>query len=454
VRVHLTTLGCRLNEAEIESWSRQFLEQGHQITQDEATADLVVVNTCAVTEEAVRKSRKLLRRSQRASSGAKLVVSGCYASLESGEAAQTLGVDLVIANRDKDRLVEITSRELDLPSMPQMATEPGETPLFARGRQRAFLKIQDGCRYRCSYCIVTLARGEERSRPVDEVVTEVNRLHQDGVREVVLTGVHIGGYGDELGTNLPTLIRVLLQKTDIERLRVGSLEPWDLPPEFWGLFKNPRFMPHLHLPLQSGSDTVLRRMARRCRSEEFVALVHLARQRVADFNVTTDLIVGFPGETDAEWRETLERVAEIGFGHLHIFAFSARAGTRAASLPDPVPEAVKRSRSQQLHALGRRLKRDNLERYAGRRFPVLVEGESNDRPGHWFGYTPNYLPVLIRGTDHPPRVNEILEVALDGVDAAGEHLLGVPANGIGRCPAGPPSPTTGPTDQLPGGSMN
>ncbi len=426
MRVHLTTLGCRLNEAEVERWSRELLERGYQIAPDETAADLVVVNTCAVTQEAVRKSRKLLRRSQRANPLAKLVMSGCYASLEGKEAAESLGVDLVVDNRQKDQLVAIATRALDLPSMPRLATEPGEAPLFARGRQRAFVKIQDGCRYRCSYCIVTLARGEERSRPVPELVDELNRLHREGIREAVLTGVHIGGYGTDLGTDLPSLLRALLAETRIERLRLGSLEPWDLTPAFWELFENPRFMPHLHLPLQSGADSVLRRMARRCRYQEYADLIAEARGRVADFNVTTDLIVGFPGETDTEWQQTLERVATLGFGHMHIFAFSPRAGTKAAELPDQVPEAIKRQRSQELHALGRRLKRETLAAYRDRRFPVLIEGPAGDHTGHWFGYTPNYLPVLVQAPAEAVLGNQVLEVQMQGLDGTAEHLLGRP----------------------------
>ena len=435
MRVHLKALGCRLNEAELETWSRQFLQQGHRITTDAAAADLVIVNTCAVTEEAVRKSRKLLRRSQRENPQAKLLVSGCYASLDPTGTRQTLGVDLIVDNRDKDRLVDIASRELNLHGMPEMATEPGELPLFARGRQRAFVKVQDGCRHRCTYCIVTLARGEERSRPIAEVVAEINQLHREGVREVVLAGVHIGGYGADLDSSLSELIRAVLADTDIERLRVGSVEPWDLPTGFWSLFDNPRFMPHLHLPLQSGADSVLRRMARRCKTGEFAALVESARGSVPDFNLTTDLIVGFPGETEAEWQETLDLVERIGFGHLHIFAFSPRAGTKAATLPDQVPAAVKRARSAELHALGRRLKRETLARFANRRFPVLVEGRSGDEPGSWFGYTPSFLPVRVRASDPPDLTNQILEILLQGLDPEGENLVGSPAtpDSAGSC---------------------
>ena len=374
MRIHLKTLGCRLNEAEMETWSRDFQAQGHTLTRDADDADLLVVNTCAVTEEAVRKSRKLLSRSSRQHPNARLVVSGCYASLDPTATAQAEGVDLVIDNRDKDRLVDIVSQELDLKTMPQVAMEPETTGLLARGRQRAFIKVQDGCRYRCTYCIVTLARGEERSRPASEVIDEINRLHQEGIQEVVLTGVHIGGYGSDMGSSISELIRQVLAETDIPRLRIGSIEPWDLQPGFWDLFDNPRLMPHLHLPLQSGADTVLRRMARRCRRDEFRQLVSQARARIEGFNITTDIIVGFPGESEVEWQQTLAFVEEVGFGHLHIFAYSPRQGTKAASLPGPVSRDIKRQRSETLHQLGEKMKRQTLKAHLGMTMPILVEG--------------------------------------------------------------------------------
>ncbi len=239
MRVTLQALGCRLNEAELETWARQFRQRGYQIATAPESADLVVVNTCAVTAEAVRKSRKLLRRTQRENPRAKLVVSGCFASLESESLAREQGVDLVIPNQDKDRLVEITARELALPSMPRTAMDEDANPLFARGRQRAFIKVQDGCRYRCAFCIVTLARGEERSRPLADVVDEVNRLVSEGVKEIVLTGVHLGGYGSDGDSGLAELVRAVLADTEVPRLRLGSLEPWDLPPGLWELFDDP-----------------------------------------------------------------------------------------------------------------------------------------------------------------------------------------------------------------------
>ncbi|MEJ2694766.1 MAG: tRNA (N(6)-L-threonylcarbamoyladenosine(37)-C(2))-methylthiotransferase MtaB [Candidatus Thiodiazotropha sp.] len=421
MRIHLTTLGCRLNEAELETWSRQFQALGHSMTGDAEAADLLVVNTCAVTQEAVRKSRKLLGRANRRNPNARLVVSGCYASLDPSATAAAEGVDLVVDNRQKDRLVEIVNRELDLKSMPGTAMDPDATGLLERGRQRAFIKVQDGCRYRCSYCIVTLARGEERSRSAAEVVDEINRLHREGIQEVVLTGVHIGGYGQEIGSDLSTLIRQVLAGSDIPRLRIGSIEPWDLPDHFWSLFDNPRLMPHLHLPLQSGSDTVLRRMARRCRSGEYRELIDRARTQVPDFNVTSDIIVGFPGESEKEWRETLDFVERIGFGHLHIFAFSPRRGTKAASLPDPISREIKRQRSEALHQLGEQLKRSTLGAYVGRTLPVLIEGSGKDG---WAGYTPNFLRVSLAPTPGLSLENRILDVKLTGLSEDSQQLFG------------------------------
>jgi len=416
VRVLLQTLGCRLNEAELESWSRQFQAMGCRLADSAEAADLVVVNTCAVTEEAVRKSRKLMHRARRHNPNARLVVTGCYASLDTA----IEGVDLLVPNSDKERLVEIARRQLALDWTPALA-EPDANPLFARGRQRAFVKVQDGCRYQCTFCVVTLARGEERSRPADEVVAEINRLHAEGVQEAVLAGVHLGGYGSDIASSLTALVQQVLAQTAIPRLRLGAVEPWGLTDAFWGLFSNPRLMPHLHLPLQSGSDEVLRRMARRCKRSEFVELVARGRALVPDFNVTTDILVGFPGESDADWRQTLALVEEIGFGHLHIFGFSPRPGTRAAEMPGALDAETIRARSREVHHLGERSKRQLLERHVGRRLPVLIEGRHGDEG--WAGYTPNFLRVILADTaaGESPE-NRILDLEMRAVHPSGEAL--------------------------------
>jgi threonylcarbamoyladenosine tRNA methylthiotransferase MtaB len=420
MRVNLKTLGCRLNEAELETWARQFQNEGHSIVSDAEDADLLVFNSCAVTQDAVRKSRNLLRKAARENPEAKLVVSGCYATLNREE-AETLGVDLVVANADKQNLVNITRRELALDTMPAASTIPGESALFRMGRHRAFIKVQDGCRYRCTYCIVTVARGEEQSRSGAEIIEEINALHRQGIQEAVLTGVHLGGYGSDNGSHLCSLIHQILEQTDIPRLRLGSLEPWDIPDSFVELFESARLMPHLHLPLQSGSDATLKRMARRCRTAEFAELTDRLRRHIPDINITTDLIVGFPGETETEWADTLAYVEGMDFGNIHIFSFSPRAGTAAASLPNPIPGDIKKARSRSLHALAERQKLALWTRHLGRVHPVLWEGARPLGDGRYtlHGYTPQYLKVGMVTTDPAAlsyRVTpaQLVEIAPDG----------------------------------------
>lgn len=424
-RIHLKTLGCRLNEAELEQWAQQFQNAGHRLTNQIEQADVVVLNTCAVTADAARKSRQLIRRMQRQNPNARLVVSGCYASLDRDRVADDLGVDLVVDNRDKDQLVTLTQEALALPTFPVAAMDRAAESLFARGRSRAFIKVQDGCRYRCTFCIVTIARGQERSRSTEDIISEINQLQQQGVSEVILTGVHLGGYGSDNGSDLRTLIETVLRETDIPRVRLGSVEPWDLPEDFFQLFSNPRLMPHLHLPLQSGSDAILRRMARRCKTGDFSQLIAQARREIADFNLTTDIIIGFPGESDDDWQQTLAYIESVGFGHLHIFPYSARSGTKAATLPEQIDRDTKRRRVEQLHALAQRMKKNTLQAYLNRTFPVLWESKTSlqeDGLRRYSGYTPNFLRVT---TDVPADVNlahQIRTARLLSINAAGESI--------------------------------
>ncbi len=432
--VYLSTLGCRLNEAELISWSSALEAKGHLVVRRAQDANLIVLNTCAVTSEASRKSRKLVGSLHRKNPNARLVVTGCMAELEPERVAALTGVDLVLSNMAKDDLVEEVLAKLDLDAMPALATEPGRAHMYRdesentsnaggllqigkQPRSRAFIKVQDGCRNQCSYCVVTIARGEERSRSATELVREINQLHAKGYREAVLTGVHLGGYGFDLGTDLSSLVRVLLRDTKIERLRLSSLEPWDLPQDFSELWQDARLMPHLHLPLQSGSDSVLRRMSRRCFRDEYRALVSKLRENIPDLNITTDLIVGFPGETDQEFAKSLEFVKEIGFGHVHIFGFSPREGTRAATLPDPVDHATIRNRSREMHRLAACMKGQFMERYVGSTRPVLWEGSGHadaDGAHRHQGYTDNYLRVRASGTTLSNRITESKLETIEG----------------------------------------
>ncbi len=419
MNVYFEVLGCRLNEAETESWARDFHRRGFQISKCADSADIVVVNSCAVTREAMRKSRQLIRRCQQRNPHAKLVVSGCYASLAANEVAALAGVDLVVPNSEKAQLPLLTLKHLSVDTMPILATEPGEYPLFARGRSRAFVKVQDGCRYRCAFCIVTTARGSERSQPIGTVVDEINALVAAGIKDVVLTGVHLGGYGSDLNKSLHQLITAVLCDTDVQRLRLGSLEPWDLPDDFFSLYANPRLMPHLHLPLQSGSDTVLRRMGRRCNTSAYRRLVTTARE-IADFNITSDIIVGFPGETADEWQQSRDYIESIGFSHLHIFAYSAQPGTRAAEMSDQLTASEKKRRAAELRVIANRMKRNFLQALVGRRTTVLWETGLESDKGT--GYTPNFARVTGAHTPGCQR-NEITTADIIGVTSSGDRLI-------------------------------
>ncbi len=422
MRVHLSALGCRLNEAELEQWATHFSAAGDTVTADVGSADVMVMNTCAVTREAVRKSRQKLQRLQRDNPTAKLVVSGCYSTLESPDALAELGVDLIVPNTEKDTLVARTRDAFISSSMPASATLPAEAALFTRNRHRAFIKIQDGCRYRCTFCIVTVARGAERSRSISDICNEVNALHANGIKEIVLTGVHVGGYGSDIDVDLATLVNALLTDTDMPRIRFASVEPWDLSPAFLEIFANPRVQPHMHLPLQSGSDTVLRRMARRCKTKDFARLTDQLRQAIPGFNVTTDIIAGFPGETDDEWQQSLAFIETQNFGHIHAFTYSEREGTKAATLPNPVAPAVRQARNRELHDIARTLKSRQLADNVGQTVDVLwergAEIQTADGNQLWkhSGYTPNYFRVETLSTEN--LANQIRATHISGIGNA------------------------------------
>lgn len=432
--IYLTTLGCRLNEAELGQWARAFQSRGHQIARAPQEAEVLVLNSCAVTTVAVQKSRQVINRLHRQNPSAHLVVAGCYAELAPDQVAVLMGVDLVVGNQDKEHLPQQVERALALPSMPALAAEPEGAHMYPGSRTRGFVKVQDGCRNRCAFCIVTIARGAERSRSIAAVTDEINALHAAGYQEAVLTGVHLGGYGSDLGSDLRTLVDHILRHTAIPRLRLSSLEPWDLPEDFFDLWQNPRLMPHLHLPLQSGSAATLRRMARRCSPARYRALAAQARAAIPDLTLTTDLIVGFPGENAAEWAETLVFVEEIGFGHIHIFAFSPRQGTAASRMSQQVRGEIKKERSQQLHAIAARHKTAHLAHFVGAARPVLWEiaaAAQEDGRVPWAGYTDNYLRVETAapaGLDLQNRITPAQLIALAGHPAERLHAaLPLPA---------------------------
>jgi len=429
MRVYLETLGCRLNFSEIERLARELSTRGHHVVQAPGDADVCVLNTCAVTATAEAKSRARARALARANPRARLAITGCYATLAPDTVQQLPQVRLVVDNRAKERLADLlTSWADEFPDqLTDTALQPDRSP-FAATRTRAFVKVQDGCNNHCTFCIVTVARGKERSRPLSAVVSEINTLVAEGYQEVVLTGVHLGAYGRDLGTDLASLIRAILHQTHLPRLRLSSLEPWDLGPEFFNLWREGegRLCPHLHLPLQSGCDATLRRMARRYTSTSYARLIEHARERIPDLTITTDIIVGFPGETEEEFQQSLRFVESIGFAHLHVFPYSPRPGTAAARMQGQVPEAIKRERSAVMRELDARSGRAVRRAQLGQIRPVLWEGDGQstlEGDQHvWAGLTDNYLRVLTVVPSSVNLHNQITPVRLDRLE--GDALWG------------------------------
>lgn len=400
MKVYLDMVGCRLNQSEIESYARQFRAAGHTLTPTPEGADLVVVNTCAVTAAAASDSRQKIRQAQRA--GAReIVVTGCWSTLQPRSAASLPGVTRVVPNRLKDRLVP------DLLQMPQeiFDLEPlARQPIpGARFRTRAFVKVQDGCDNRCTFCITTLARGAGRSRPIPAVLADVRSCLAGGAQEIVLTGVHLGSWGQDLSPrqSLRDLVQAILSETDAPRLRLSSLEPWDLDESFFELWRDRRLCRHLHLPLQSGCAATLRRMARKTTPEAFARLVAAARASISGVAITTDVIVGFPGEDEAEFEESLQFVKAMQFAGGHVFTYSARPGTVAARLPAQVPHPVRKERNARLRQVLAEAARLFREGFLGAELPVLWESATALDPSGWqvSGLSDNALRVRA----HVPR---------------------------------------------------
>jgi threonylcarbamoyladenosine tRNA methylthiotransferase MtaB len=415
MNIRLDSVGCRLNIGEIEAMARRLAGRGHRVVPQGERADLCILNSCAVTAIASRKSRHFIRQLRRNNPKARLVVTGCLAELEP-ETLASLGVDLVIGNDDKDRIPTILHERGLLETEHASTTRANPPSQGFSSRTRAFLKVQDGCDSSCAYCVVTIARGAGRSLAMADLVDEIGRLVDLGFREIVLSGVHLGSYGHDLGrpNGLEELVLRILNNTGVRRLRLSSLEPWDLDDGFFRLFTDPRLLPHLHLPLQSGCDATLKRMARKTTADGYSKLVAAARSAIPDVSISTDIMVGFPGETDTEFEESLANVTALEFSRLHVFRFSRREGTAAAAMPGQVPGPVSRQRSRRMHELGARLAADFHRRFVNRQRPVLWESAEAVGPGRrWSGLTDNYIRVLTETNDSVDLTNRITEARLE-----------------------------------------
>ncbi len=388
-RVFLTSLGCRLNQSELETWKRSLAAAGCQLVDGPAKADLCIVNSCTVTHVAARKSRQLARRCHTLNASAQVLLTGCYAQMSPDQAQRLDGITLVLGNQDKEDLVQRALQMLGLPQPRAVATSVPTSSL----RTRALVKIQDGCDNACSYCIVRVARGSQKSRALTEVVREVEARSNEGYQEIVLTGVHIGAYGRDSGESLDSLVRAILSDTPVLRLRLSSIEPWDVKPSFLHLWQDHRLCRHLHLPLQSGCDATLHRMNRHYTTAEYEGLVQEARARIPGLAVTTDVIVGFPGEDAGEFEQSASFVRGLSFARLHVFPYSPRPGTPASTMSLQVSPKVKQLRAQDMQMIGRQSSEQYRGRFLDCVLPVLWE---TCRSGVWTGFTDNYLRVETR----------------------------------------------------------
>ncbi|RPH56359.1 tRNA (N(6)-L-threonylcarbamoyladenosine(37)-C(2))-methylthiotransferase MtaB [bacterium] len=386
MRVCFTNLGCKLNQAEIERLARDLTAAGHLVVESLEEADLHVINSCTVTHTAARSSRKAAGRARRAGLPVRTVLTGCHVSEDPEAAARLAGVDLVVPNHEKDRLVERVHA-----AFPDAAPEiPVPYVPLPFGPTRALVKVEDGCNMRCSFCIIPATRGRQRSRSVPEVVAEVRELVRAGYREIVVTGVQISAYRWE-EAHLFELVRAILAETEVPRLRLTSIAPWDLDERLLTLWEDRRLCRHLHLSLQSGSTATLRRMRRPYTAESYLRLLETVHAAIPGAAVTTDVIVGFPGETGEEFAESLATVEAAAFARVHVFPFSPRPGTEAAGMPGQVPPEEKKLRMERMLALAARAEEDFRRAHLGQRETVLWE-RPRDGMGH--GLTDNYIRVV------------------------------------------------------------
>lgn len=388
MKIALETLGCKLNQAETEALARQFVQAGHELVQRPDEADVYILNTCTVTHTADAKARHLLRSAHRKNPDVFIIAAGCYAQRTSAELKEIEGVNCVIDNSQKANLLQIVQ---NLPQKTPVVKSLTDTA--SPFRTRSFIKIQDGCQNFCAYCIVPYVRNIETSVSIDAIIKDINERAAEGYQEIVLTGTRVGGY-DFTGVNLKSLLERILSETTIPRIRLSSLQPQEISPGLIKLWKNNRLCPHFHLSLQSGSKTVLARMKRRYTTLDYQNAVNLIRKEVPSVAITTDIIVGFPGETDREFAESLAFCKQIGFAKIHVFSYSPRSGTIAADMPGQVPDKVKKERSQQMLALAEESARNFKESFAGESMDVLWEKQTDD--GDWSGITGNYIRVFAK----------------------------------------------------------
>lgn len=405
LKVALTTLGCKVNQVETETMEGLFRQRGYEIVDFSQPADFYIINTCSVTHLGERKSRQLIRRANRLNEKAVIAVTGCYAQIAAKEIAAIEGVKVVIGTQQRHKIVDLVEQAAREDGLFNEVSDIMHThefediPLYGTPhRTRAFLKIQDGCCNYCSYCIIPYTRGPIRSRRLDSVKEALDKLVADDFHEVVLTGIHLGAYGRDFkneNISLSDAVKVCLTNPNLKRLRLGSLESIEVSPHLLELIKNEeRFTKHLHLPLQAGSDEILKAMNRHYTTAEFARLIENIRRAVPDIAISTDIIVGFPGETDELFHKSMEFASSMNFAKIHVFPYSKRAGTPAAAMSNQVDENIKKQRVHLMQQIEKRSLLNFHTKFLGKSMDVLFE---QTHENYTEGLTSNYIKIYVPG---------------------------------------------------------
>lgn len=435
-KVAFHTLGCKLNFSETSTIGEQFLKRGYNIVDYNESADVYVINTCTVTENADRECRQIVRRALRNNPDAYVIVTGCYAQLRPDEIAKIDGVDAVLGSKEKFNLFSYID-DLEKTNLSCIHVSPTEelnsfSSSFssdADNRTRAFFKIQDGCDYKCSFCTIPLARGKSRSANPDEVLREFKQLLDSGYKEIILTGVNVGDYGSvlfrDLDRNLDhdqeqeheidlySLLKKMLKVEGDYRIRISSIESNLLTDEILELTaKDERMCNHFHIPLQSGSSKILKLMQRRYKTEDYSELIFRATEKIKDLGIGVDVIVGFPGETEQDFLDTYNFLKELPISYLHVFTYSERANTKAIDMPNPVDHSERKRRNNMLRILSEKKRNEFYKKMVGRELTVLFEHENHD--GYMKGFSSNY--VRIKHSFNPELINKFVKVKITEVD--------------------------------------
>ena len=412
--VAFITLGCKVNQFETELMEGLFKQKDYKVVPNDEKADIYVINTCSVTSFADKKSRQLIRRSARLNENAVIAVTGCYAQAASDKVAEITGVKVVLGTNNRHQIVDFVEAAMNDGEIHNGVTDIMKARDFedipmleVPARTRAFLKIQEGCTNFCSYCIIPFTRGPVRSRKLASVKSEAEKFLSMGFKEIVFTGIDLGAYGRDFhdGTTLADAARTVLELDGLQRLRLGSLESIELSEELLTMVReNPKFSHHLHLPLQAGSDYVLKRMNRHYNREEFRKLIENVKNAIPGVAISTDIIVGFPGETEEMFAESLDYIRSLGFSRVHVFPYSPREGTPAASMPDQIPDNIKKERVHRLQQVAEEMTRAFHEQYLGTKQKVLWETRTK---GVTDGVTDTYIRVYTKADVIPGEITEV-----------------------------------------------